>query len=323
VLTHGFALDGSGKKMSKSLGNVVDPLKIMAESGADILRVWAASADYFDDIRIGKEVLSGASDAYRKLRNTFRYMLGALSDYNEASEAVAYADMPELERYMLHRLAELDAELKSVVDKAADSQDWLEFSRYTRALFDFANSDLSAFFFDIRKDCLYCDAKSDPKRRAYRTVLDTLFHALVRYAAPIIPFTAEEVWQSRFPDETDSVHFLEWPEVDARWIDMDLADKWATLRDERDQVTQAIEPLRREKIVRSSLEADVTMGKLAPSDGVNFAEIAIVARIEMGVGDGIIVKPSDWHKCGRCWRLLPEVTEDGTLCDRCDTVLKA
>jgi isoleucyl-tRNA synthetase len=327
VLTHGFALDGSGKKMSKSLGNVVDPLKIMAESGADILRVWAASADYFDDIRIGKEVLSGASDAYRKLRNTFRYMLGALSDYDEAGEAVAYADMPELERYMLHRLAELDTELKSVVDKAADSPEkdnsvWLEFGRYTRALFDFANSDLSAFFFDIRKDCLYCDAKADPKRRAYRTVLDTLFHALVRYAAPIIPFTAEEVWQSRFPDETDSVHFLEWPEVDSRWIDSGLADKWATLRDERDQVTQAIEPLRREKIVRSSLEADVTMGKLVPSDGVNFAEIAIVARIEMGVGDGIIVKPSDWHKCGRCWRLLPEVTEDGTLCDRCDTVLK-
>ncbi|MET0371233.1 MAG: isoleucine--tRNA ligase [Sphingobium sp.] len=323
VLTHGFALDGSGKKMSKSLGNVVDPLKIMAESGADILRVWVASTDYFDDVRIGKEVLAGSSDAYRKLRNTFRYMLGALSDYSEEAEAVAYADMPELERYMLHRFAELDAELRSVVDKAGDSQNWLEFSRYTRALFDFANSDLSAFFFDIRKDCLYCDAQGDPKRRAYRTVLDTLFHALVRYAAPIIPFTAEEVWQSRFPSDEDSVHFLEWPAVDARWLDAGLAAKWTMLRDERDQVTQAIEPLRREKIVRSSLEADVTMGKLVPSDGVNFAEIAIVARIETGVGDGIIVKPSEWHKCGRCWRLLPEVTEDGTLCDRCEEVLGA
>ncbi|MFZ2995990.1 isoleucine--tRNA ligase [Sphingobium sp.] len=322
VLTHGFALDGTGKKMSKSLGNVVDPLKIMAESGADILRVWVASTDYFDDVRIGKEVLAGSSDAYRKLRNSFRYMLGALSDYSE-EEAVSYADMPELERYMLHRLAELDAELRSVVDKGAKSENWLEFSRYTRALFDFANSDLSAFFFDIRKDCLYCDAKSDPKRRAYRTLLDTMFHALVRYAAPIIPFTAEEVWQSRFPDPEDSVHFLEWPEVDARWINADLGDKWANLRAEREQVNEAIEPLRREKIVRSSLDADVTMGKLLPSDGVNFAEIAIVARIEMGVGDGIVVKPSAWHKCGRCWRKLPEVTQDGTLCDRCDAVLKA
>ncbi|MFC3441001.1 isoleucine--tRNA ligase [Sphingobium rhizovicinum] len=322
VLTHGFALDGTGKKMSKSLGNVVDPLKIMSESGADILRVWVASTDYFDDVRIGKEVLAGSSDAYRKLRNTFRYMLGALSDYDEETEAVSYAEMPELERYMLHRLAQLDAELRAVVDKAAKSENWLEFSRYTRAIFDFANSDLSAFFFDIRKDCLYCDAKSDLKRRAYRTLLDTLFHALVRYVAPIIPFTAEEVWQSRFPSDEDSVHFLEWPEVDHHWINSHLNDKWGELRYQREQVNEAIEPFRREKVIRSSLEADVTMGEMLPSDGVNFAEIAIVARIEMGVGDGIIVKPSDWHKCGRCWRLLPEVEEDGTLCHRCDEVLK-
>ncbi|WP_298401683.1 isoleucine--tRNA ligase [Sphingobium sp.] len=322
VLTHGFALDGSGKKMSKSLGNVVDPLKIMSESGADILRVWVASTDYFDDVRIGKEVLAGSSDSYRKLRNTFRYMLGALSDYDEETEAVSYAEMPELERYMLHRLAQLDAELRAVVDLGAKSENWLEFSRYTRAIFDFANSDLSAFFFDIRKDCLYCDAKSDPKRRAYRTLLDTLFHALVRYVAPIIPFTAEEVWQSRFPSDEESVHFLEWPEVDHHWINSHLNDKWGELRYQREQVNEAIEPFRREKVIRSSLEADVTMGEMLPSDGVNFAEIAIVARIEMGVGDGIIVKPSDWHKCGRCWRLLPEVEEDGTLCHRCDEVLK-
>jgi isoleucyl-tRNA synthetase len=323
VLTHGFALDGTGKKMSKSLGNVVDPLKIMSESGADILRVWVASTDYFDDVRIGKEVLAGASDAYRKLRNTFRYMLGALSDYDEETEAVSYAEMPELERYMLHRLAALDAELRAVVDKSKGSENWLEFSRYSRAIFDFANGDLSAFFFDIRKDCLYCDAKSDPKRRAYRTLLDTLFHALVRYVAPILPFTAAEVWQSRFPSADDSVHFLEWPEVDARWIDGDLADKWAELRDQREQVNEAIEPLRRDKIVRSSLDADVTMGELLPVGDVDFAEVAIVARVTMGEGDGIIVRPSEWHKCGRCWRKLPEVTQDGALCDRCATVLGA
>jgi isoleucyl-tRNA synthetase len=323
VLTHGFALDGTGRKMSKSLGNVVDPLKIMGESGADILRVWVASTDYFDDVRIGKEVLAGSSDAYRKLRNTFRYMLGALADYDEDAEAVSYAEMPELERYMLHRLAVLDAELRSVVDKAADSDNWLEFSRYTRALFDFANSDLSAFFFDIRKDCLYCDAPSDPKRRAYRTLLDTLFHALVRYAAPIIPFTAEEVWQSRFPSDEESVHFLEWPEIDRHWINAGLDDKWTELRSQREQVNEAIEPLRREKIVRSSLEADVTMGQVLAVGDVDFAEVAIVARVTMGEGDGISVRPSEWHKCGRCWRLLPEVTDDGALCDRCDAVVKA
>ena len=322
VLTHGFALDGQGRKMSKSLGNVVDPLKVIAESGSDILRVWVASTDYFDDVRIGKEVLAGSSDAYRKLRNTFRYLLGALSDFSE-EERLPVAEMPELERYMLHLLAKLDAELRAVVDKAAGSENWLEFSRYTRALFDFANSDLSAFFFDIRKDCLYCDAKGDPKRRAYRTVLDTLFHALVRYAAPIIPFTAEEVWQSRYAKPEESVHFIEWPDVDAAWLDQHLGDKWAEIRNQRDQVNEAIEPLRREKVIRSSLEADVTMGQEVPSDGVNFAEIAIVARIETGVGEAISVKPSDWHKCGRCWRLLPEVEEDGTLCSRCDEVLSA
>ena len=222
---------------------------------------------------------------------------------------------------MLHRLAALDAELKSVVDKAADSDNWLEFSRYTRALFDFANSDLSAFFFDIRKDCLYCDAPSDPKRRAYRTLLDTLFHALLRYAAPIIPFTAEEVCQSRFPSNEDSVHFLEWPEIDHHWIDRDLDDKWRELRTQREQVNEAIEPLRREKIVRSSLDADVTMGELLAVGDVDFAEVAIVARVTMGQGDGINVQPSAWHKCGRCWRKLPEVTIDGTLCNRCDAVL--
>jgi isoleucyl-tRNA synthetase len=313
--------------MSKSLGNVVDPLKIIGESGADILRMWVASTDYFDDVRIGKEVLAGSSDAYRKLRNSFRYMLGALSDFDE-SEKVPVSEMPELERYILHRLAELDAELRAATDG-------FTFGRYMRALTGFAQDDLSAFFFDIRKDCLYCDAKSDPKRRAYRTVLDTLFHALVRYAAPVIPFTAEEVWQSRFPSEDGSVHFLEWPKVDAGWKDEALSQKWSHLRELREHVTEAIEPLRREKVVRSSLEAEVTvrvkddlLAKRATS--VDFAEICITASASIsGFTDDsvsdvrqISVTPSTHHKCGRCWRLLPEVTEDGALCGRCEDVLK-
>ena len=321
VLTHGFALDGQGRKMSKSLGNVVDPLKIIGESGADILRLWAASTDYFDDVRIGKEVLAGASDTYRKLRNTFRYMLGALDGFDE-KDRVATGAMPELERYMLHRLAELDAELKTIVDDRK-SESWLEFGRYTRALSEFANNDLSAFFFDIRKDCLYCDVNpasgaETEKRRAYRTVLDHLFHALVRYAAPVIPFTAEEVWQSRYPSDDESVHMLVWPEVDAGWRDEALGTRWAAIRSARTQVTEAIEPLRREKIVRSSLEADVTMPNVP--EGVDFAEISIVASIREG-GDSVSVTPTTKHKCGRCWRHLPEVTEDGALCDRCDEVL--
>ena len=335
VLTHGFALDGQGRKMSKSLGNVVDPLKIINESGADILRMWVASTDYFEDVRIGKEILSGTSDTYRKLRNTFRYLLGALDSFNEA-ERVAVADMPELERYMLHLLASLDTELK-------DATEAFELNRYIRALTEFANNDLSAFFFDIRKDSLYCDAPGDPKRRAYRTVLDTLFHALVRYAAPILCFTAEEVWGTRYPD-ADSVHLLEWPEVDAGWRDEALWAKWQRLRAIRTAVTGAIEPLRREKFIGSSLEADVTALLYDATDlpllrATDFAEVAIVSAFEPCPGDRAVatelgdvpadsiedvrieVRKTENEKCGRCWRHLPEVTTEGALCARCDEVV--
>ncbi|MDV3458110.1 isoleucine--tRNA ligase [Sphingomonas sp. HF-S4] len=307
VLTHGFALDGKGKKMSKSLGNVVDPLKIIGESGADILRLWVAQTDYFEDVRIGKEVLAGTGDTYRKLRNTFRYLLGALDGFEE-SEKVAVAEMPELERYVLAKLAELDAELKAAAND-------FEFNRYSRALTDFANEDLSAFFFDIRKDCLYCDAPSDPKRRAYRTVLDTLFHALVRYAAPILAFTAEEVWQARFPSEEGSVHLLDWPVLPEGAAT--TAD-WSAIRALRVQVTEAIEPYRREKKVRSSLEAEVTAPDL-PASGDDLAELFIVSKVTQA--ESVTVTPTQRHKCGRCWRHLPEVAEDGLLCDRCAGVV--
>ncbi|BCA63922.1 isoleucine--tRNA ligase [Sphingomonas sp. HMP9] len=310
VLTHGFALDGQGRKMSKSLGNVVDPLKIIGESGADILRMWVASTDYFDDVKIGKEVLATASDAYRKLRNTFRYMLGALEGFDE-SERVAVADMPELERYVLHRLRMIDTELR----QAAEAY---EFNRYTRLLTDFANEDLSAFFFDIRKDSLYCDAPSDIKRRAYRTVLDVLFHALVRYAAPVLCFTAEEVWQARFPSDDSSVHYLEWPSLPSLDADDVVGSKWREIRELRVAVTEAIEPLRREKTVRSSLEAEITVPVML-LDADALAEAFIVAKVTPG--DAVTVTRTDFHKCGRCWRHLPEVTIDGDLCDRCDEVV--
>ncbi|MEG3083277.1 isoleucine--tRNA ligase [Sphingomonas sp. PB2P12] len=310
VLTHGFALDGQGRKMSKSLGNVVDPLKIIGESGADILRMWVASTDYFDDVKIGKEVLATASDAYRKLRNTFRYMLGALEGFDD-SERVAVSDMPELERYVLHRLGMIDTELR----QAAEAY---EFNRYTRLLTDFANEDLSAFFFDIRKDSLYCDAPSDIKRRSYRTVLDVLFHALVRYAAPVLCFTAEEVWQSRFPSADSSVHYLEWPSLPSLDVNDVVGSKWHEIRQLRVAVTEAIEPLRREKTVRSSLEAEITVPAML-LDADALAEAFIVAKVTSG--DAVTVTRTDFHKCGRCWRHLPEVTVDGELCNRCDEVV--
>ncbi len=197
VLTHGFTMDQKGMKMSKSLGNTVDPLKVMETYGADIVRLWALSVDFTEDHRIGDEILKGVADQYRKLRNTFRYLLGALDGFSEV-EQVDVAAMPELERYVLALLAQLDATLKQAV------LDY-DFNTYVRALTDFCNEDLSAFFFDIRKDALYCDAADDPKRMAYRTVLDTLFHALIRYAAPVLVFTSEEVWGTRYP-EGGSVH---------------------------------------------------------------------------------------------------------------------
>ncbi|MEA3062996.1 MAG: isoleucyl-tRNA synthetase [Sphingomonadales bacterium] len=316
VLTHGFALDRDGRKMSKSIGNTVDPLAVIKESGADILRLWAASTDYFEDVRIGKEVLATTTDAYRKIRNTFRYLLGALDGFTE-TERVPTAGMPELERYVLHRLAELDAEIKAAAEG-------FDFNRYSRLIATFAQDDLSAFFFDIRKDSLYCDAPSSPKRRAYRTVLDTVFQALVRWLAPILCFTTEEVWTTRYPDG-GSVHLLEWPEIDAGWRDEVLASKWALIRHSRERVTEAIEPLRREKAIGSSLEAKVLFPAaeldFADTPLADLAEIYIVSEVEPGAGDGIEVSKADHAKCGRCWRLLPEVRQEGALCARCEGVV--
>ncbi|MBS0482947.1 MAG: class I tRNA ligase family protein, partial [Proteobacteria bacterium] len=248
---------------------------------------------------------------YRKLRNTFRYLLGALDGFSEA-ERVDAAEMPELERYVLALLARLDATLKQAVDA-------YDFNTYVRALTDFCNEDLSAFFFDIRKDSLYCDAPDDPKRRAYRTVLDTLFHALIRYAAPVLVFTAEEVWGTRYPDG-GSVHLLEWPSL-PRLPDQvrgdELVEKWARLRDLRRVVTEAIEPMRRDKQIGSSLEAEVTFA--GDAGGTDLAELFIVSSVKEG--DALEVTRTANHKCGRCWRHLPEVSEDGALCSRCDQVV--
>jgi isoleucyl-tRNA synthetase len=339
VLTHGFTMDQRGEKMSKSKGNTIDPLKVMETYGADIIRLWALSVDYTEDHRIGDEILKGVADQYRKLRNTFRYLLGALDGFAEG-ERLPVEAMPELERYVLALLGRLDATLRAAVAE-------YDFNTYVRALSDFANEDLSAFFFDIRKDSLYCDAPSDPRRRAYRTVLDTLFHALIRYAAPVLVFTAEEVWGTRYPDG-GSVHLLEWPDLsllrhsresgspvasddaDSRAGprfrgDDELMAKWEVLRALRQQVTEAIEPLRRDKLVRSSLEAEVVVPASAVPEGVGdelLAELFISAAVSRGTDDRVEVRASDDHKCGRCWRLLPEVPEDGGLCARCADVVE-
>ncbi|KTE21073.1 isoleucine--tRNA ligase [Sphingopyxis sp. H050] len=340
VLTHGFTMDSKGFKQSKSLGNTTDPVKVMETHGADIIRLWALSVDFTEDHRIGDEILKGVADQYRKLRNTFRYLLGALDGFSEEERIIDVAAMPELERYMLSLLADLDAKMHRAVDD-------FDFNGYTRLLSDFCNEDLSAFYFDIRKDVLYCDLGpaaplGTDTRRAYRSVLDVLFHALVRYAAPVLVFTSEEVWGTRYSD-AGSVHLLEWPDFDYLLFPREgggpspagsvshhpetgsrlrgntqLIEKWARIRETRALVTERIEPLRRDKIIRSSLEAEVWLPNEA--DDVDFEEIFITSTVHQGDWD---VKRTENHKCGRCWRHLPEVAEDGALCNRCETVLSA
>ena len=337
VLTHGFTMDAKGFKMSKSLGNTISPIDLMRDYGADILRLWALSVDFTEDHRIGKEILAGVADQYRKLRNTFRYLLGALDGFGDEERITDVAAMPELERYMLSLLADLDAKLRQAVDD-------FDYNAYTRLLADFCNEDLSAFYFDIRKDVLYCDLGpaaplGTDTRRAYRSVLDVLFHALVRYAAPVLVFTSEEVWGTRYP-EAGSVHLLEWPDLDQLVCPREggdpelasadpalgsrlrgntqLVEKWAQIRGTRALVTERIEPLRREKTIRSSLEAEVWLPNEAGD--VDFEEIFITSTVHQGDWD---VKRTENHKCGRCWRHLPEVTADGALCNRCEKVLDA
>src|SRR4051812_1087082 len=274
LLTHGFTMDSKGMKMSKSLGNTVSPLDLMKEYGADILRLWALSVDFTEDHRIGKEILAGVADQYRKLRNTFRYLLGALEGFSEEERLDDVSAYPELERYMLHLAAELDAKLRQAVDD-------FDFNTYVRELTDFCNEDLSAFFFDIRKDILYCEVNPETgfqseRRCAYRTVLDILFHALVRWLAPVLVFTSEEVWGTRYPG-AESVHLLEWPEVPR--VDADEA-KWNRLRELRTAVTEAIEPLRRDKVVGSSLEAEVWVP--SDEDPALLAELFITSTVHKG-----------------------------------------
>jgi isoleucyl-tRNA synthetase len=310
VLTHGFTMDAKGMKMSKSLGNTVSPLDLMKEYGADILRLWALSVDFTEDHRIGKEILAGVADQYRKLRNTFRYLLGGLADFSD-EEKVRVEQMPELERYVLHLAAELDAKLKQAVND-------FDFNHYVRALTDFCNEDLSAFYFDIRKDVLYCEINAETgvqteKRRANRTVLDILFHALVRWLAPVLVFTSEEVWGTRFPD-AGSVHLLEWPEVPS--VDAD-EEKWAKLRELRAQVTEAIEPLRKDKVLGSSLEAEVTVP--SDEDPDLLAELFITSTVHKG--DEVKVTKTQNRKCERCRRYMPDVNAGTDLDRRCEDVL--
>jgi len=322
VMTHGFALDGDGRKMSKSLGNTVSPLKLIEKFGADILRLWVVSVDYKEDVRISDQIIQGQVDAYRKIRNTLRYMLGNLAGFSE-EERLAPSEMPELERWVLHRLSELDTLIRS---RASE----FDFNPVFRELYQFCIVDLSAFFFDIRKDALYCDGASDTRRRAARTVLDEVFKRLVVWFAPVLSFTSEEVWQNRYGADAPSVHREIWPETPAEWLNDELAAKWALIREVRSTVTSAIELLRRDKVIGSSLQANAVItvashNSLNAFDGLDPAEIFITseATLILGEENKADIAVAEGEKCERCWVVKPEVSQHGELCNRCDSAVSA
>ncbi|TFG84543.1 MAG: isoleucine--tRNA ligase, partial [Hyphomicrobiales bacterium] len=321
VLTHGFVNDEDGRKMSKSLGNVVAPQDVIRQSGAEILRLWAMSSDYADDLRIGADIIKANVDSYRRLRNTLRFLLGNLTHYDDTL-AVAYADMPEIERYMLARLTELDEAVR-------DGYAAYDFKRIFHALLNFCVNDLSAFYLDIRKDALYCDAYDSVTRRAALTVLDQIFGALTAWLAPMLCFTMEEAWLTRFPGDRGSVHLRQFPVMTPDWRDEALADKWKKVRAVRRVVTGALEIERKEGRIGSSLEAapKVYVADEALRDalgGVDLAEIAITSGATLIPEDGpadafriddvpsvaVVFARAKGKKCARSWKILPEVGSD-------------
>jgi isoleucyl-tRNA synthetase len=327
VITHGFTMDEEGRKMSKSLGNTVVPQDVIKQSGADILRLWVVTTDYWEDQRLGKTILQTNIDAYRKFRNTVRWMLGTLA--HDEGETVPLADMPELERLMLHRLSELD-------DLVRAGYDAFEFKRITRALLDFMVVELSAFYFDIRKDALYCEGPSSVKRKAALQVVRHLFDCLVKWWAPMLPFTTEEAWLERNP-QAQSLHLEQMPDVPAEWRNDRLAEKWKKVRQMRRVVTGALEIARANKLIGSSLEAVPTVyldDRQLEKDieGVDMAEIVITSGLAFSYdrapadafalddvkGIAVVVGKAEdegLRKCARSWRYTADVGSDPAFPD--------
>ncbi|HJW41437.1 MAG TPA: isoleucine--tRNA ligase [Rhizomicrobium sp.] len=337
VLTHGFVLDREGDKMSKSVGNVILPQTIADKNGADILRLGIAASDFTEDTRMAADIVQANADAYRRLRNTIRFMLSNLPGFDE-SERVAPAQMLELERYVLAKLAELDGLVR-------EGYEQYDFNRVYNTIFAFCTNELSAFYFDIRKDALYCDAKSAMRRRAARSVIDETFRRVVTWLAPLLCFTMEEAWLTRFPGEHESVHLQVFPKTPAGWHDEALIAKWNRIRTLRRVVTGALELKRKDKVIGASLEARpvlyVTDAKdAALFDGLDLGEIAITSNARVSTHEppsdafhladvaGVAVEfhHAEGDKCARCWMILPEVGSNAAhsdLCNRCSEAVDA
>jgi isoleucyl-tRNA synthetase len=333
VVTHAFTLDEKGIKMSKSLGNTILPEQVIKQYGADILRLWVAQTDYVHDHRIGPEILKGVADSYRRLRNTIRFLLGSLAEFSD-SDRVEPADMPDLERWVLHRVSEIDEQVRN-------GYAIYDFQGVFQAVFNFATIDLSAFYFDIRKDALYCDGDTE-RRRAARTVLDILFHRLTAWLAPILVFTMEEVWLERFPGDNSSIHLTDMPETPESWRNEVLAKSVADVRSVRRVVTAALEVQRQDKVIGSSLEAapvvhveDADLLELLrglPTDDLFITSGVVLTgdpmppeafRLPETEGVGVVFEKANGEKCLRCWKILPDVGQHSHegVCGRCNSAL--
>ncbi|MBS0273319.1 MAG: isoleucine--tRNA ligase [Proteobacteria bacterium] len=336
VLTAGFVLDREGDKMSKSVGNVILPQTIADKNGADIFRLWVASSDFTQDLRMGNDIIQSNTDAYRRLRNTIRFMLANLSGFDE-KERLVHREMPELERYILAKLAEIDAIVR-------DGYTNYDFNRVYNTVFSFCTNELSALYFDIRKDALYCDAATSVRRRASRTVTDLAFRHVVTWLAPILCFTMEEAWLLRFPGDNESVHLHTFPDVPKDWHDEKLVQKWVRIRELRRVVTGALEVARRDKVIGASLEARpvlfVNANDARLFEGLDFGEIAITSHAVVSTheapadgfklpdveGATVRFEHAQGDKCARCWMILPEVgghPKHPDLCNRCSAAVDA
>ena len=329
VLTHGFVVDGKGRKMSKSLGNVISPDVILKKYGVDILRLWVVASDYYDDLKLDNSILEAQRDSYRRIRNTFRYLIGNLNEFQK-NEKIDIAEFPELEKFMLHRLWEIDQIVQECVST-------YNFHLMFTTLLNFCANDLSSFYFDIRKDTIYCDSIISKKRRAARTLLDILFNYLIRWLAPSLVFTCEEAWQSR--GNTSSIHLENFLIANSKFKNVSVAKKWGKIKDIRKVITGALEKKRADKIIGSSLQAhiNVYLSKEMKSniENIDIAEIAITSSATLMVYEslspgfsideikGIIVdvKKSNGSKCNRCWKFDNEINSD-SLCNRCKDAIK-
>ena len=331
VLTHGFTLDEKGMKMSKSLGNAMAPEKIIQTQGADILRLWVAQSDYATDLRIGPSILSQTVETYRRVRNSFRFILGSLNDTQQVEE-IPLKELPELERWVLHNLAKLD-------QVAHEGYDKFEFRGTFIQISNFLNLDLSKFYFDIRKDLLYCGDTNSQEYKATLFTLSKLFDFIVAWLAPILPFTTEEVWQLRYGNSEDSVHLHDFPKAPKEWLDSELESKWDRIREIRRVVNAEIETQRIEKIIGSSLEAAPIVHLKHAEDldllnSVDFSDICITSDIVLKLEPTLVDKEgedvrvefakAEGIKCNRCWKILPDARSHSheMVCQRCDDVLE-